>query len=95
MFLLKSLEGLKAVNFRKVGKRPEMTLFWETGDPSKESIQQVRYSMQLSCACLKPHFLNICYIGGFIMSAVAKHNVYNFEMFLKKLFNHEDMLLHL
>ncbi|KAK7162556.1 hypothetical protein R3I93_006780 [Phoxinus phoxinus] len=35
-----SLEGLKAVNFRKVGKRPEMTLFWETGDPSKESIQQ-------------------------------------------------------
>ncbi|XP_067310498.1 DIS3-like exonuclease 2 isoform X1 [Pseudorasbora parva] len=35
-----SLVGLKAVSFRKVGKRPEMTLFWETGNPSKESIQQ-------------------------------------------------------
>ncbi|XP_058611115.1 DIS3-like exonuclease 2 isoform X1 [Onychostoma macrolepis] len=35
-----SLEGLKAVHFRKVGKRPEMTLFWEQGDLSKESTQQ-------------------------------------------------------
>uniref|UniRef100_A0A671Q9D7 DIS3-like exonuclease 2 n=1 Tax=Sinocyclocheilus anshuiensis TaxID=1608454 RepID=A0A671Q9D7_9TELE len=35
-----SLEGLKAVHFRKVGKRPEMTLVWEQGDPSKESTQQ-------------------------------------------------------
>ncbi|XP_050978429.1 DIS3-like exonuclease 2 isoform X2 [Labeo rohita] len=35
-----SLEGLKAVHFCKVGKRPEMTLVWETGDLSKESIQQ-------------------------------------------------------
>uniref|UniRef100_A0A673MIZ9 DIS3-like exonuclease 2 n=1 Tax=Sinocyclocheilus rhinocerous TaxID=307959 RepID=A0A673MIZ9_9TELE len=32
--------GLKAVHFRKVGKRPEMTLVWEQGDPSKESTQQ-------------------------------------------------------
>ncbi|KAL1280059.1 hypothetical protein QQF64_014659 [Cirrhinus molitorella] len=36
-----SLEGLKAVHFCKVGKRPEMTLVWETGDHSKESIQQI------------------------------------------------------
>ncbi|XP_042573567.1 DIS3-like exonuclease 2 isoform X2 [Cyprinus carpio] len=35
-----SLEGLKAVHFRKVGKRPEMTLVWEQADPSKESTQQ-------------------------------------------------------
>uniref|UniRef100_A0A8C1UYY6 DIS3-like exonuclease 2 n=1 Tax=Cyprinus carpio TaxID=7962 RepID=A0A8C1UYY6_CYPCA len=38
-----SLEGLKAVHFRKVGKRPEMTLVWEQADPSKESTQQVYY----------------------------------------------------
>uniref|UniRef100_A0A8C1MKD1 DIS3-like exonuclease 2 n=1 Tax=Cyprinus carpio TaxID=7962 RepID=A0A8C1MKD1_CYPCA len=31
---------LKAVHFRKVGKRPEMTLVWEQADPSKESTQQ-------------------------------------------------------
>ncbi|KAG1937810.1 DIS3-like exonuclease 2 [Pimephales promelas] len=36
-----SLEGLKAVNFRKVGKKPEMTLFWETGDPGKELQQEI------------------------------------------------------
>ncbi|XP_016114451.1 DIS3-like exonuclease 2 [Sinocyclocheilus grahami] len=35
-----SLEGLKAVHFHKVGKKPEMTLVWEQGDPSKESTQQ-------------------------------------------------------
>ncbi|XP_043072592.1 DIS3-like exonuclease 2 isoform X2 [Puntigrus tetrazona] len=35
-----SLEGLKAVHFRKVGKRPEMTLVWEQSDPSKEPTQQ-------------------------------------------------------
>ncbi|XP_051733112.1 DIS3-like exonuclease 2 isoform X2 [Ctenopharyngodon idella] len=35
-----SLEGLKAVHFSKVGKRPKMMLFWETDDPSNESIQQ-------------------------------------------------------
>uniref|UniRef100_A0A8C1MI78 DIS3-like exonuclease 2 n=1 Tax=Cyprinus carpio TaxID=7962 RepID=A0A8C1MI78_CYPCA len=43
-----SLEGLKAVHFRKVGKRPEMTLVWEQADPSKESTQQVYYPKQLS-----------------------------------------------
>lgn len=35
-----SLEGLKEVEFRKVGKKPEMTLVWETDDPSKDSIKQ-------------------------------------------------------
>ncbi|KAA0719532.1 DIS3-like exonuclease 2 [Triplophysa tibetana] len=35
-----SLEGLKTFHFRKVGKRPEMTLVWETEDPEKDSIQQ-------------------------------------------------------
>lgn len=41
---MKSLEGLKAFYFRKVGKRPEMTLVWETDDPKKDSIQQVPFS---------------------------------------------------
>lgn len=35
-----SLEGLKEVQFCKVGKKPEMVLVWETDDPCKDSIKQ-------------------------------------------------------
>ncbi|XP_030629597.1 DIS3-like exonuclease 2 [Chanos chanos] len=35
-----SVEGLESFRFRKVGKRPEMTLVWATDDPEKGSVEQ-------------------------------------------------------